>query len=134
MYIMIHLFRHRLLYTTTWYDCWPGENGKTMHDANFCKSFFFSSHIKFLFNFSMLDFLLFIFPLRKKRNIFSRYNLQLNMITLITITFSAIVASTTKDPTVYNIDALQIARGICEVWSLGMTVHILITNIYQIRK
>lgn len=51
-----------------------------------------------------------------------------------TITFSAIVASTAQDPTVYNSSALQIARAICEIWSLGMTIFILVTEINQIRK
>lgn len=57
-----------------------------------------------------------------------------NLITLVTITYSAIVASTAKDPTAYNVTVLQIARGICEVWSLGMTIFTLSSEINQIRK
>lgn len=50
-----------------------------------------------------------------------------------TITFSAIVASTTQDPTVYNNSALQIARAVCEMWSLGMIIYkFLDTTIIQV--
>nr|XP_034331697.1 uncharacterized protein LOC117690957 [Crassostrea gigas] len=58
----------------------------------------------------------------------------LNLITLMTITFSAIVASTTQDPTVYDNSALQIARAVCEMWSLGMIIYKLLYEIQQLYK
>ncbi|XP_052711006.1 uncharacterized protein LOC128185454 [Crassostrea angulata] len=58
----------------------------------------------------------------------------LNLITLVTITFSAIVASTAQDPTLYNNSALQIARAVFEMWSLGMTFYKLLHEIQQLRK
>lgn len=51
-----------------------------------------------------------------------------------TITFSAIVASTTQDPTVYNNYALQIARAVCEMWSLGMIIYKFLDEIQQLYK
>lgn len=51
-----------------------------------------------------------------------------------TITFSAIVASTTQDPTVYDNSALQIARAVCEMWSLGMIIYKFLDEIQQLYK
>ena len=54
--------------------------------------------------------------------------------TLITLTFSAIVASKTPNPAEYDLNALQIARAACEVWSLGMAALTLLSELNQMRK
>ncbi|XP_061176467.1 uncharacterized protein LOC133185338 [Saccostrea echinata] len=56
------------------------------------------------------------------------------IISLITITFSAIVASSTPDPSAYDLSSPQVARAFCEVWSLGMAILILCSELNQLRK
>lgn len=74
--------------------------------------------------------------IRRKWKEYARFRFLLNslfyMITLITLTFSAIVASTVPDPTVYGVSALQIARAVCEVWSLGMAALTLVSELNQL--
>ncbi|XP_061176466.1 uncharacterized protein LOC133185337 [Saccostrea echinata] len=76
--------------------------------------------------------------IRRKWKEYARFRFLINslfyIITLITITFSAIVASSTPDPSVYDLSALQIGRAVCEIWSLGMAILTLFSELNQLRK
>lgn len=76
--------------------------------------------------------------IRKKWKEFAGFRFIFNFLfffsTLITMTFSAVVATNCSDPYVYDISALQIARIICEVWSLVMAFYTLFSEINQFRK
>ncbi|XP_062600338.1 transient receptor potential cation channel subfamily V member 5-like [Saccostrea cucullata] len=75
--------------------------------------------------------------IRRKWKEYARLRFLINSIfyifSLITITFSAIVASSASDPSVYD-NSLQIARAVCEVWSLGMAILTLFSELNQLRK
>jgi hypothetical protein len=69
-------------------------------------------------------------------NLFFRFrvNSLFYIITLFTLTLSAIVASTLPDPAVNDLSPLQLARAVCEIWSLGMAVLTLLSELNQLRK
>lgn len=50
------------------------------------------------------------------------------------MTYSAIVASQSSDPSVYDISGQNIVRGIFEIWSVGMALVTLVFEIHQCRK
>lgn len=76
--------------------------------------------------------------IRKKWKEFARFRFISNFLfylsTLITMTFSAIVATKCSDPYVYDISALQIARIIFEVWTVLMAIYTLFSELNQFRK
>ncbi|XP_056016066.1 uncharacterized protein LOC125675377 isoform X2 [Ostrea edulis] len=76
--------------------------------------------------------------IRRKWKEYARLRFLINslfyIITLFTITFSAILASTLPDPAVNDLSALHIARAVCEIWSLGMAVLTLFSELNQLRK
>nr|XP_022293141.1 uncharacterized protein LOC111103870 [Crassostrea virginica] len=76
--------------------------------------------------------------IRRKWKEYARFRFLINslfyIMTLITLTLSAIVASITSDPAEYDLTALQIARAACEVWSLGMAALTLLSELNQLRK
>nr|XP_022293145.1 uncharacterized protein LOC111103871 isoform X2 [Crassostrea virginica] len=76
--------------------------------------------------------------IRRKWTKYARFRFLINslfwIITLFTLTLSAIVASTTPDPAEYDLSALQITRAACEVWSLGMAALTLLSEMDQFRK
>ncbi|XP_062579307.1 uncharacterized protein LOC134241264 [Saccostrea cucullata] len=76
--------------------------------------------------------------IRRKWKEYARLRFLINsmfyLFSLITLTFSAIVASSTSDPSVYDNSFLQIARALCEVWSLGMAILVLFSELNQLRK
>lgn len=63
-----------------------------------------------------------------------RLNSIFYLTTIITMTYSAIVASKSSDPSVYDISGLNIVRGIFEIWSVGMALVTLVLEIHQCRK
>ncbi|XP_078322396.1 uncharacterized protein LOC111103871 isoform X3 [Crassostrea virginica] len=76
--------------------------------------------------------------IRRKWKEYARFRFFVNSLfyisTLITLTFSAIVASKTSNPAEYDLNAQQIARAACEVWSLGMAAITLLSELRQMRK
>jgi len=64
---------------------------------------------------------------------FYRVNFILYIITLLGLTFSAVVASMSENPLIYN-TPLQIARAACEVWSVCLVIVSLVSEMSQLRK
>ena len=65
--------------------------------------------------------------------LFFRFNSFLYMLTLFALTYSAIIAVTTPDPTQYG-SALHISRAVMEVQAIMMALLTLATEINQIRR
>lgn len=72
------------------------------------------------------------FPLSLVNFFYSRIHSVFYLISLITITLSAVVGSTTSDPSVYGTSALQNVRAICEIWSLGTVIVTLLFELNQL--
>lgn len=55
------------------------------------------------------------------------------MVSLVTMTYSVIVAAMSKDPVIYE-TPLHIARGVCEIISLIVILMVFGSELNQLRK